>query len=188
MADCVDNLLSIGFDACTPQVGGVNKRVWLTQKEQISGTTKDSDGYVNTITMASDGSADYKLITVTGKKFKNSGAFELVVGDNVNLVKHTAVVACYPTTPAQRDALLVLLNADEMVAIFETEDGKIEIYGLDKGMEASALTGGTGTLLQDDKAVVFTMAGDQTRLPEFFLDTDLATSIAYLDNITAPVV
>ena len=38
---------------------------------------------------------------------------------------------------------------------------KIEVYGLDKGLEGSALVGGTGTELQDDTAVTITLTGDQ---------------------------
>lgn len=189
MADCIDDLRSIGITcAAQNQAGGANKRVWLTQKQQIEAYTKDANGYVDSITMGAGASADYELITVTGKQYKNSGAFEAVIGDNVNLIKHTVVVKIYPETPTQNENILTLVNSDEMVALLETENGSIVVYGLDKGMKTSALTGGTGTALQDDTSVTLTLAGDQRRLPEYFLVTDLETSIAYLDAISAPVV
>ena len=66
--------------------------------------------------------------------------------------------------------------------------GKIEIYGLDKGLEASALAGGTGVALQDDNGITLTLSGEQTKLPEFFLvGGALATSVAYLDNISETI-
>jgi hypothetical protein len=188
MSNCLDDIRSIGISCeAENQVGGVDKRIWLTQKGQISSYTKDVNGYVNTITMAANGSTTYKLATITSKKNKNSGAIEGVVGDNVNLVKHTVIFKIYPENPAQKIAIEKLVNADEMVAFLQTENGQILVYGLDKGMEMSALAGGTGTALQDDTSITFTAAGDQTTLPDYFLVTDLAGSIAYLNAISAPV-
>lgn len=188
--DCIDTLRSIGATcASVNQVGGVNKRLWITQLGQIASTTTDTDGYVNSITMATDNSSDsYKLITVTGKKHSHSGTLEGVVGNNVNLIKHNAIVKIYTDTPAQRDAVTALFKADELVVFFENENGKIEIYGLDKGLEASALAGGTGVAMQDDTGITLTLSGDQTKMPDFFLvGGSLATSVAYLDNISETI-
>jgi hypothetical protein len=67
---------------------------------------------------------------------------------------------------------------------FETDNGEIEIYGLENGLYATALTGNTGEQMQDDTAFTFTLSGLQTSLPKYFLyGGSLATSIAYLDNI-----
>ena len=188
--DCIDTLRSIGATcASVNQVGGVNKRLWITQLGQIASYTYDADGYVNTISMATDNSSDsYKLITVTGKKFTHNGTLEGVVGNNVNLIKHNAIVKIYTDTPAQRDAVTALFKGQELVVFFENENGKIEIYGLDKGLEASALAGGTGVALQDDNGITLTLSGEQTKLPEFFLvGGALATSVAYLDNISETI-
>jgi hypothetical protein len=188
--DCIDTLRSIGATcASVNQVGGVNKRLWITQLGQIASYTYDADGYVNTISMGTDNSSDsYKLITVTGKKFTHNGTLEGVVGNNVNLIKHNAIVKIYTDTPAQRDAVTALFKGQELVVFFENENGKIEIYGLDKGLEASALAGGTGVALQDDNGITLTLSGEQTKLPEFFLvGGALATSVAYLDNISETI-
>jgi len=188
--DCIDTLRSIGATcASVNQVGGVNKRLWITQLGQIASYTYDADGYVNTISMGTDNSSDsYKLITVTGKKFTHNGTLEGVVGNNVNLIKHNAIVKIYTDTPSQRDAVTALFKGQELVVFFENENGKIEIYGLDKGLEASALAGGTGVALQDDNGITLTLSGEQTKLPEFFLvGGSLATSVAYLDNISETI-
>lgn len=189
--ECIDLLRSIGITcAAAEQVGGVNKRVWLTQLSQIDSYTKDGDGYVNSITMGQDNSSnDYQLVTVTGKKFTHSGTLEGVIGENANFINQSAILKVYTETPTQRDNLLKLFKAEELVVFFETESGKIEIYGLDKGLEASALAGGTGTALQDDTGITLTLSGQQRTLPDYFLTGgSLAASIAYLDNISAAVV
>jgi hypothetical protein len=185
--ECIDILESIGVTCeSIAQVGGVNKRVWITQLSQIDTTTKDNDGYVDTITMGVDSSSnDYKLITVTGKKFTHSGTVEGVIGENANFINQSAILKIYTDNPAQRAALAKLYNSEELVVFFETESGKIEIYGLDKGLEASALAGGTGTALQDDTGITLTLSGEQRTLPDYFLSGgSLATSISYLDALT----
>ncbi len=188
MADCIDIWDSIGL-ACEAQnqVGGVSKRVWITQLAQIASYTEDGDGYVNAITMGANGSSAYTLKTITGKKLTHSGTFEGEVGDNVNLINHTALLKIYTATPAQRDAVTALFKADELVVIFETENGTLEIYGLEKGMEASALTGGTGVGLQDDTGITLTLTGGQTTLPKYFKTGTLADGITYLNNISTLV-
>ena len=188
--DCIDLLESIALSCVAQdQVGGVKKKIYVTQKQQIESYTADSDGYINTLVMgAKTASEDYKLITVTGKKHTHSGKFTGVIGANINLVKQDAIVKIFTETPAQREAVLKLFKADELVVFFETENEKIEIYGLDKGLEASAMEGGTGVQLQDDTGITLTLSGEQTKLPEYFLvGGSLATSIAYLDAISETV-
>lgn len=187
MSDCIDIWDSIGL-SCEGQnaVGGVAKRVWVSQLGQIDSYTEDGDGYIDTLTMATSGSTTYKLKTITGKKLTHSGTVEGEVGDNVNLINHSAILKVYPTTPADRDSLTALFKADELVVLFETENGTIEIYGLEKGMEASALSGSTGVGLQDDTGITLTLAGAQTSLPKLFKATGgtLADSVTYLNNIS----
>ena len=188
--DCIDVLRSIGKTCANKNiVGGVDQRIWVTQLQQIASSTTDSDGNINTIVMGVDSSsASYTLKSVTGKKYTHSGTFEGVIGDNVNLIKHNAIIKINTTTQAQKEAVEALFNAEELVVLFETENGQIEVYGWDKGLEASALAGGTGVGLQDDTAITLTLSGDQRTLPNYFLaGGSLATSIAYLNNITEAV-
>ena len=188
MNDCVSVLRTIGRSCnALNAIAGADKRVWITQLSQIESYTRDSDGYLNSLVMATDGSAQpYELITVTGKKNKNSGANELQVNDNNKLFNQTAIVYCYPDTPTKRAALEALCQSDEIVVFIETEKGQIEVFGMDRGLEASAMTGGTGTATTDDTGFSVTFTGAQTRTSDFFLvGGTLATSIAYLDGITS---
>ena len=185
--NCIPILRSIAV-SCEAKnaTAGVNKRLWLTTLSRIDSTTKDSDGYVNTLVLGEDSSSqDYKLITITGKAYTHNGAFEGVFGDNVNLIKHNATVKMFCDTPEKRELVKNLLNEDDVVVIYETEAGKIEIYGLEKGLEMSALSGGTGTALQDDFGITATFSGDQSALPDMMLvGGSLTSTIAYLDAIT----
>lgn len=187
MNDCIDILRSIGA-TCTSlnQIGGVDKRVWVTQLNQIESYTFDSNGYVNSLVTKENGTSNYRyeLAQIVGKKNTHSGNYEGVVGENVSFVKQNAVLKIYTDTPSDRDKVVELFDAQELVIFFENNNGKIEVYGLDKGLEGSALVGGTGTEMQDDTAVTITLTGDQNKLPYFFLyGGSLATSIEYLDNI-----
>jgi hypothetical protein len=136
--------------------------------------------------MATDGSsAAYQLQRFVGKKNTHSGTVEGVVGDNVNLITHNSLLKVFCDTPAKRTALEAYLNADECVVFFETENGQIEIYGLDKGLEMSALAGGTGVALQDDTGYLLTLSGQQRYLPNFMLVSGtLASTVAYLDALS----
>ena len=187
MSDCIDILRSIGATcASLNQVGGVDKRVWVTQLNQIESYTFDSDGYINSLVTKQIGSTNYQyqLAKIVGKKNTHSGTYEGVVGDNVNILKQTAILKIYTDSPSDRDKVIDLFDARELVVFFENANGFIEVYGLDKGLDGSALSGGTGVALQDDTVVTVTLSGDQNKLPYYFLvGGSLATSIDYLDSI-----
>jgi len=185
MVDCVDILRSI-TKSCGDNVGGVNKRVWITQLQQIENYTFDSLGYVNSLVTKENGNTNYpyELKKVISKKGSHSGNVEAIENVNIDVFKHTAILKAYATTPEQRDSLVSLYGASKVVVFFETDNGDIEIYGLENGLYATALTGNTGEQMQDDTAFTFTLSGLQTSLPKYFLyGGTLATSIAYLDNI-----
>ena len=187
MSDCIDILRSISATcASINQIGGVDKRAWVTQLNQIESYTFDSNGYVNSLITRENGTSNYRyeLAQIIGKKNTHSGNYEGVVGENVSLVKQNAILKIYTDSPSDRDKVVELFDAQELVVFFENSNGKIEVFGLDKGLEGSALVGGTGTEMQDDTAVTITLTGDQNKLPYFFLyGGSLATSIEYLDSI-----
>lgn len=187
MSDCIDILRSISATcASINQIGGVDKRAWVTQLNQIESYTFDSNGYVNSLVTKEIGTTNYRyeLAQIVGKKNTHSGNYEGVVGENVSLVKQNAILKIYTDSPSDRDKVVDLFDAQELVVFFENSNGKIEVFGLDKGLEGSALVGGTGTEMQDDTAVTITLTGDQNKLPYFFLyGGSLATSIEYLDSI-----
>lgn len=187
MATNCNDLISGINPACDAfnKVGGVNKRVWIGKKANIS-YTLDGSGYVNTVSMAVISSVATKLYTFTGKRDKNSFAFPLTAGENINTFNHTAVMMLYYSTPAELEALNQLSNADDLVVFMEGNDGKIYVLGLEKGLNATAGEGGSGVLLNDSTAYTLTLSGEQTKAPNIFRinsTSTLAENQAYLDAL-----
>lgn len=191
MANCVDLLQGIDPScAALNKVGGINKRVWAGQLSMLDNPkyTEDADGYIATIEMATISSVVQQLVTFTGKKFKNSTANEVVVGENVNTINQQVTLALYYTTPTEREAIETLINADDVFIAVEGNYGRIELYGIDLGLNCSAGTGGLGALLNDNTAFVITLSDEQLTLPKQFrsaTNATLADDIAYLDGISA---
>ena len=189
MATNCNDLISGMNPACDAlnKVGGVNKRVWIGLKSNISYTV-DSNGYVNSISMGVVGSITSKLYTFTGKRDKNSFAFPMTAGDNINTFNHTAIMQLYYSTPSELETLNQLANADDLVVFMEGNDDKIYILGLQKGLNASAGEGGSGILLNDSTAYTLTLSGEQTKTPNIFrtnASASIATLEAYLDALAA---
>lgn len=188
MATNCNDLISGINPACDAlnKVGGVNKRVWIGLKGNIT-YTKDSNGYVNTVSMGTVGSLPSKLYTFIGKRDKNSFAFPLTAGENINTFNHQAMMALYYSTPSELETLNQLANADDVVVFMEGNDSKIYVLGLDKGLNATAGEGGSGILLNDSTAYMITLSGEQTTAPNIFrvnAAASLATNQAYLDALT----
>lgn len=182
MGECIDIFRSIGASCnALTNVGGVNKRVWITQLSQVLNYTFDADGYLNTIELTSGNT----LKTITGKKFSNSGNFEGVIG-NAKLIKQNAILKIFYSNPTDKSSLETYIKAQQLVVFFETESKKIEVYGLEKGMTLSAFVGGTGTNLQDESSALYTISGEQKSLPFYFKNGTFVESVEYLNNLNIP--
>lgn len=189
MANCND--LIAGLDpACTAlnKVGGVNRRVWVGLKSNITYSV-DGAWYVNNITLSTSGSISNKLYKFIGKRDKNSATWPIVSGDNVNVFNHTAIMQLYYNTPTELLSIQNLANLIDAVVFMEQNDGRIVILGLDKGLRASAGEGGTGILLNDSTAFTMTLSGEQITMPQYFsingTIATLAQNTAYLDALSA---
>lgn len=170
------------------KAGGINQRVWLTQKSQITGYSQDAvTKDIKAFAMDTASAIANTLKKFIGKKFKNNTAFPLVVGENVNTWNHTLAFAYYYSTSIELETLEQLGNADDVIAIVEGNDGKLMVYGVEFGLNASAGEGGSGTLLNDNTSFLITLSGEQTETPRYFnvsTGATLAQNIAYLDGIS----
>lgn len=186
MSSCVDLLKGINPSCdALKKAGGVNKRIWICQKNQITAYTKDADGNLDSITLDTTNSITSKLKKFIGQTYKNSATYELQVGENVNTFNHSLAMVIYHSTHAERDTIEQLVNAEDLVAFIETNAGQIEVLGFELGIKASAGTGGTGVNLNDATSYTLTLSGQQRKLPQLMLVTDLAGTITYLDNLSA---
>jgi len=189
MATCNDLIagLNPGCEALN-KVGGVNKRVWVGLKANIT-TTTDNAGYVNSVSMSTVGSLPSYLYKFIGKRDKNSATWALTAGENVNTFNHTAIMELFYSTPTELLSIQKLCNADDLVVFMQMNDGKIIVLGLEIGLNASAAEGGTGTVLNDSTAYKVTLSGEQTIMPQYFsingTVATLAQNIAYLDALSS---
>lgn len=186
MADNCSTLLSELDPSCEAlkKKGGVKKRVWVGRKDDITFTT-DVNGYVDTVTIASDSSPNNLLYKYIGRKVKHNGTYEGAVGENTNTINQTLNLVLYFYTPGERASIEQLFtSADELVIFVETNGGQVEVWGYDYGLEPSALTGGTGTAINDSTAVTVSLAGEQDTLPKVLkTGSTLQDDINYLDAL-----
>lgn len=185
-----DNCITELEDGLSPsceaikKVGGVKKRVWITQLDKFNYST-DVDGYVSEISML--GSPANTMKQFVGKKEKNKADNELQIGENVNTMKQNVDLTLYYYTPAERTALVGLAKAEDVVVFIETNAGQIEVYGIDNGLNASKGTGSTGHKLNDSQGFMLSLTGEETDLPKVLKPTGTTTMaewISYLDGLS----
>lgn len=190
LSSACDDLISGHNPSCLAlnKAAGMNARIWVTQLSQITGYSTDSTTKdITAISMDVVSGVTGTLKKYIGKKFKNNGSFPLTVGENVNTFNHTIAFAFYYSTSAELEVLEQLSNADDVVVIAEGNDGKILVFGIELGLNASAGEGGTGTLLNDNTSYLITLSGEQLSTPRYFnthSGATLAQNITYLDGIS----
>lgn len=86
---------------------------------------------------------------------------------------------------ADSQATLNLLDETKggsFLIVVVTNNQKIRVFGVDGGLDLSALTEASGQVFTDDNSANLTFSGVADELAPFFLDTDYATSIALLES------
>lgn len=170
------------------KVGGLNKRVWAGQLSQLTSYSQDSTTKdITSLTMGACASIAYLLKKFVGKKYKHNGTYELVAGENVNTITQSIILVLYHFTSRDKEKIEQLINAEDLFFAIENNAGQIEFWGIEHGLNASAGSGGTGTLLNDPTAFTITLSGEQSGLSRIFNvgpTATLAQNIAYLDSIS----
>lgn len=183
MATCANDLQNLD-PSCNAlkKKGGLKKKIWVVGYDKAT-LTVDGDGNVDSITLATASPANV-LNTFIGKKLKHNGVLTGEVGENANTINQDLNLVLYYYSQAERDAIDTLFQSEEVIAFIQTESGQIECWGYDTGLMASALTGGTGTALNDSTAVTVTLSGSQDTLPKVCkFGVNLAADIAYLEAL-----
>ena len=189
MATC--SYLTLGLDpSCEAlkKLGGVNKRVWIGQIDDIDTITFGVDGEITAFTLL----AGKTLKAFIGKKEKHQGTYELTAGETINLFNQSVVLALYFESDLERKAINELVNVEDMFVFIETNSGVIETYGIANstslgydnfGLKATAGTGnGTGVLINDETTYRVTLSGNVPNLPMLYKPASpLASVIADLD-------
>lgn len=177
------------------KIGGVNKRVWIGQLDDIDTITFGTNGEILTFSLL----AGKTLKDFIGKKEKHQGTYELTAGETINLFNQSVILALYFESDAERKAINELVNVEDMFVFVETNSGVIETYGIANdttplqsnlaynafGLKATAGTGnGTGVLINDETTYRVTLSGNVPNLPMLFQPAQtLANAIANLDSL-----
>lgn len=184
MAECANDLINLD-PSCNAlkKKGGLKKKVWLVGFDKAT-LTVDVGGAVDTITLATASPANV-LNTYIGKQLKHNGVLTGEIGENTTTIKQDLNLVLYYYSQPERESIDTLFQSEEVLAFVQTEAGQIECWGYETGLTPSALTGGSGTALNDTTAVTITLSGSQDTLPKVCaFGATLADDIAYLDALT----
>jgi hypothetical protein len=157
------------------RIGGVNQRIWVFNQSGVTYTT-DVNGYITALTLP----GTEVLYPFESAKKSHSGGSELVVQEGGNkFFKQMVTAKLFGTTPADLSVIEALTTATVGV-IIETNNKEFVLYGKDNGLEMTAQTQNTGQVAASDTTYTITFEGEERDLPKFILDTDYATTLAYL--------
>ena len=165
--------------------GGIGKKIYIGSVADVLSYTLDATTKeLKTLVMK----AGTKLISATGRKYKNNTTQGNTRTENGALFQHNVTFAAYIDSQDEKETLELLAGADDLFTIVELNSGKLEAYGLvgKNGRMAEGLsmtsTGGSGTAAGDASNLVLTFSGEEDKLPVFAsFGADLAADIAYLE-------
>ena len=181
MACSITAGITITCDALK-RVGGVNKRLWLFNMSglatPISATT---DGYVTNIPLTT-----YQtLYKVEGAKFAHSYEITEQRSDEGNVQwEHKVMIKVVNTSPTE-DAILEDLTTSEVGVILQTNNNEFLIFGAANGLSATESTIQSGQKSGDSSASSVTLTGNEQSIYKRLLRTDVNTTLAYLNAMTA---
>jgi hypothetical protein len=193
MAECapLTGAISLAPDcAALKKKGGISKRIYIGSVADVSAYTTDATTKeLKTLVMKSG----TKLISATGRKYKNNVTTGNTQSENGPLFPHNVVFAAYYSTQIEKETIEALAAADDLFVIVELNSGKMEAYGLvasngglGEGLSMTS-TGGSGTVAEDAANLILTFAGQEDKLPVFAaFGADIAADIVYLDAMLTP--
>ena len=175
-------------DALT-SVGGVQPFVYFAHRSDLIFTTA-ADGTVTGVALTATG----KLAKGLGRKFQNSGAYEINrSAQGKARFKQTFIDRIYHDVQSERNTIKQLMLAEDLVFITPNNSLKFEVYGKTLGLTASSGKGGTGTQLVDDNTFLFTFEGEEPDMPAVFNSVvltpgvdkqgDFLANVTYLDTL-----
>lgn len=189
MAACVVNLSSILPDCfALTSVAGVRDFFYACRRVDFSAApTVSAGGVVTAVTITAT-----KLKKIQGRKFQNSGAYEMAKNaTGKTRFKHTVNARVYHRTQADRNAIQQFALVEDLVVFMPNNDQQIEIFGLTLGLTPTSGKGGTGIKLEDDNTFLFAFEGEEPMLPAYYNTVttattdaaDLLTNLAVLDAL-----
>lgn len=152
--------------AALKRVGGVNKRAYLFNLNDLTSSGEDANGYVNNLVFTSYLGL-YKFIS---RKQAHSGGYTAQIqapGGN-KFYQHDVILKLFPDDPTE-DAVLESLLVSCVGIILEDNNQEFRLYGLTNGMDQSEGVQNTGQEPASDVADTLTFIGNEPDIPKRIL-------------------
>lgn len=164
------------------RVGGLNKRLWLFNNSDLATPiVATTDGYVTNIPLT----VYRTLYKIEGTKFAHSFEINEQRSDEGNVQwEHKLMVKVVNTTPTE-DAILEDLTVGEFGAIVQTNNNEFFILGATNGLTSTEAKLTSGQKSGDSSASSITLTGNEQSIYKRLQRTDVNTTLAYLNAMTA---
>lgn len=182
MSECgISSGIGIDCDGLK-RVGGVGKKAWIFNIDDLSINpyTIGSNGCINQINFTS-----YKgLFEFASRKQTHSGGYVPVVGGEGGnkFFQHDVQLKLFSDSCTEDSVIEDLLVA-EIGIILETNNEEFKLFGGFNGMDQTAGSQNTGQAAASDISDTLIFQGEEQDLPKRILDTNFATTKAYIESL-----
>lgn len=178
MACGITGGLSIDCDALR-RVGGVNKRAYIGNIDDVEGYTTDVDGCITAITFV----AATGLYEFDSRKSSHSGGYTPQIGGEGGnkFYNHDVQLKLFSDSCAEDGILEELLVASTII-ILETNNREFKLYGGFNGMDQTGGSQNSGQAAASDISDTLIFTGEESDLPKRVLDTDYETTKTLLES------
>lgn len=172
------------------RVGGVNKRIWLFNLDDLRTGIDVTQSYVSTLNLITYAT----LYKFEGAKYSHSAESKLVRTDAGNVSWEHTVNLKINNTTYQEDAVLEALGVSEVGAIVQTNNNEFLIYGAQNGLTCTEQVDPTGVKLGDDESTTVKLSGSEPSLPKRLIiaagtsGNITQQTLFYLNSITSATI
>lgn len=168
------------------RVGGVNKRVWLFNIDDLRTPIDVTQTYITTLPL----SAYTLLYKFEGVKYSHSAEAKLLRTEEGNVSWEHSVTLKINNTTYQEDNVLENLAIAEMGAIVQTNNKEFLIYGASNGLTCMEQTDPTGVKQGDSEMTTIKLVGTEPTLAKRLIlaagaaGDSFQQTLFYLNQIT----
>lgn len=172
------------------RVGGVNKRIWLYNLDDLRTGIDVTQSFVSTLNLITYAT----LYKFEGAKYSHSAVSKLVRTDAGNVSWSHEVNLKINNTTYQEDAVLEALAVAETGAIVQTNNNEFFIYGAQNGLTCTEAEDPTGVKLGDDESTTVKLMGSEPTMPKRLIiaagtsGNITQQTLFYLNSITSPTI
>lgn len=172
------------------RVGGVNKRVWVFNLDDLRTGIDVTQSYISTLNLITYAT----LYKFEGAKYSHSAESKLVRTDAGNVSWEHTVNLKINNTTYQEDAVLEALAVAEVGVIVQTNNNEFLIYGAQNGLTCTEQTDPTGVKLGDDESTTVKLSGSEPTTPKRLIiaagtsGNIVQQTLFYLNSITSATI